>query len=224
MKRFVDYFNVNTRSISLLIHNRYKETNVLIGFIGACVFLAILYIVAEWIRDDIIGGHVEHYSSDFPFLTQPHIDNGDKIYIKTLDGKYLSSCVCKTNDANIKNACTRTLCIKDEPLLSSQFTFYKHSDGTFSIETYDGKYWKRCAECINSCPHTICADGINPNLQTHKFVLIKNGKTQTNDPTAVDNTISIKTDNGRLLEGHLRRRCTCTCCRLASRSPLTSTI
>ncbi len=41
---------------------------------------------------------------------------------------------------------------------------------------------------------------MNPNLQTHKFVLIKNGKTQSNDPDAVDNTISIKTDNGRLLE------------------------
>ena len=197
MKRFVDYFDVNTRAIHMMIRNRYKETHVITGFIAFAIVIVVIYVLGQWMMSSM---SIEHYSSDFPFLTQPHIDNNDKIYIRTADGKYLSSCVCSTIDDNLNNNCSRTLCLKDEPLLNSQFVFHKHSDGTFSLETYDGKYWKRCAECINGCPNVICADGINPNLQTHKFVLIKNGKTQTNDPTAIDNTISIKTDNGRLLE------------------------
>ena len=86
----------------------------------------------------------------------------------------------------------KTLCVRDAPYITSQFIYHTHRDGTFSLETSDGKYWKRCAQCIHNCPHVICADGINRNLQTHKFVLIKNR--DTND------SISIKTDNGRLLE------------------------
>ena len=129
----------------------------------------------------------------FSFISKPHIDDKDTVYVKTLDGKYITSCdSCFPIDANIDNRCSKTLCLKDEPYITSQFIYHTHRDGTFSLETADGKYWKRCAECISLCPHVICADGINPNLQTHKFVLIKNNDNQ--------NSISIKTDNGRLLE------------------------
>lgn len=147
--------------------------------------LFILFIV--W----LFKSPIENFS--FPFLAKPHLTDGDAVYIKSVDGKYLSSCKgCFPKDSNIDNRCTKTLCLKDVPYQSSQFIYHKHRDGTFSLETIDGKYWKRCAECIPLCPHTICCDGINPNLQTHKFVLIKNR--DKND------TISIKTDNGRLLE------------------------
>lgn len=132
---------------------------------------------------------IENFS--FPFLSQPHLTDGDKIYIKSQNNEYITSCPnCLPLDANISNRCTNTLCMKDVPYMSSQFTYRPHRDGTFSLETIDGKYLKRCAECVPMCPHTICSDGINPNLQTHKFVLIKN----------MDGTISIKTDNGRLFE------------------------
>lgn len=132
-----------------------------------------------------------HENFSFPFLTKPHLTDGDSIYVKTSDGKYITSCnACFPRDANIENRCTKTLCLRDEPYIGSQFIYHRHRDGTFSLETSEGFYWKRCAECIQNCPHTICADGINPNLQTHKFVLIKNR----------DETISIKTDNGRILE------------------------
>lgn len=129
----------------------------------------------------------------FSFLAKPHLVDGDAIYIKTSNGKYLTSCdACFPKDANIDNRCSSTVCLRDIPYQKSQFIYHKHNDGTFGLETVDGKYWKRCAKCIPLCPHTICSDGINPNLQTHKFVLIKN-----NDG---NETISIKTDNGRLLE------------------------
>lgn len=157
------------------IFRRYKELIVIIGGI---------YII--W---HILSKNVENFS--FPFLLKPHLSDGDDIYIKTFEGKYVTSCPnCLPLDANIINRCKKTLCIRDVPYLSSQFTYHKHRDGTFSLETADGEYWKRCARCIPLCPHTICSDGINSKLQTHKFILIKNR----------DGTVSFKTDNGRLLE------------------------
>jgi hypothetical protein len=58
------------------------------------------------------------------------------------------------------------------------------------VQTVEGKYWKRCDNCFERCPGIVCADGINPELQPAKFVLIKNG----------ESLVSIKTDTGRLLE------------------------
>ena len=155
-------------------------------------FKQILFIVfALFVLHLFSGGVVEYFS--FPFLKKPHLTDGDTIYVKTIDNKYITSCAaCFPIDANIDNRCKKTLCLKDSPYMTSQFIYHKHRDGTFSLETAHGKYWKRCAECIENCPHVICSDGINPNLQTHKFVLIKNR--DDND------TVSIKTDNGRLLE------------------------
>lgn len=125
----------------------------------------------------------------FSFLMKPYLVDGDKIYIKTIDGKYWTAQSCGSR-ANISNACDSLIAITEIPYLTSQFTFHKHIDGTFSLETYNSKYLKRCSKCVNDCDNVICGDGINPNLQTHKFVLIKN----------TDETISIKTDNGRFLD------------------------
>jgi hypothetical protein len=127
----------------------------------------------------------------FPFLTNPQLDDGDQFYIRTTNGEYVSVCYsCQPTGQNLYNKCSANLCIKDEPVKSSVYTYVKHRDGTFSVRTVNGKYWKRCSNCFESCPNIICGDGINPNLQPSKFELIKNG----------DGTVSIKTDTGRLLE------------------------
>jgi len=127
----------------------------------------------------------------FPFLTDPQFDDGDQFYFRTVNGDYVSVCYsCSPVGQNLTNKCAANLCLKTDPVRSSIFTYLKHRDGTFSVRTIEGKYWKRCANCFESCPNIICADGINPNLQPAKFVLIKNG----------DNTVSIKTDTDRLLE------------------------
>jgi hypothetical protein len=108
-----------------------------------------------------------------------------------VNGEYVSVCYsCNPTKQNLTNKCSANLCLKTDPTKSSLFTYVKHRDGTFSVKTGEGKYWKRCSNCFESCPNIICADGINPNLQPAKFVLIKNG----------DNTVSIKTDTDRLME------------------------
>lgn len=126
----------------------------------------------------------------FQFLSKPHIKDKDKIFIKTKDDKYVTSCAnCIPKDMNIQNRCKKILCLKNRPYRASQFVYHNNHDGTFSLETYDGMFLKRCTKCIEACPHAICADGVNSKLQTHKFVLIKNP----------DKTIAIKADNGRML-------------------------
>ena len=67
---------------------------------------------------------------------------------------------------------------------------HRHNDGFWSVETAMGKFWKRCQKCIFDCDSAICADGINSNLRTHKFQLIKNP----------NGTIKLKSDNGRFIE------------------------
>lgn len=160
----------------------YKNTIVVCAFVCAFVCAWGMYYCE-------IDRAIEHFS--FPFLMKPHLSNLDVIYLKTSNGKYITSCSgCQQIGGNISNNCKKMLCVKDIPYLSSQFTYHKHRDGTFSFETTDGRYWKRCARCVPGCPDSICSDGINSNLQTHKFVLIKNR----------NGTVSIKSDNGRLLE------------------------
>lgn len=133
----------------------------------------------------------EHLIDVGSVTQKPNLKDGDKFYLKTIDGKYVSVCHnCRPNDANINNLCSAVLCLKDEPFLSSIFTYRSHRDYRFSVQTMSGAYWKRCRQCLQFCPDTICADGLNKNLRTHKFILIKNR----------NKSISIKTDTGRLLE------------------------
>lgn len=157
------------------------------------LFAILIFVIIVYSRKEPL---IEKFDWDdvnfeFDFIKPPRISHKDKFYLKTLDGKYISSCGwCIPEDANITNRCSKVLCLTDVPYRSSQFQYYRHRDGTFSIETFDYKWLKRCASCINGCPHVICGDGLNPDLQTHKFVLIKND----------DGTVSIKTDNDRLME------------------------
>lgn len=128
---------------------------------------------------------------DFPFIKHPRVSHGDKLYLKTLDGKYITSCSwCIPVSANIENKCKRVLCVTDKPYRASQFMYYRHRDGRFSLETFDFRWLKRCSECMHGCKDAICADGLNNNLQTHRFELIKNR----------DGSVSIKTDSGKLME------------------------
>lgn len=128
------------------------------------------------------------------WLTNPQLIRGQRFLIKTLNGEYLTSCRdCKPNDQNLTNKCSSVLCLSKYPLNASVFIYEPYRDGTFAIrvEATD-KYWKRCTNCVDSCEHIICTDGINPTLQSAKFVLIKN------DDSA--GSVSIKCDNGGLIE------------------------
>ncbi len=164
---------------------------VLVLVVLVLVVLVILSSLSKSKTGLIEGFDWDDVSFEFDFIKEPRISHKDKVYIKTLDGKYVTSCSwCVPIDQNINNNCTRMLCLTDVPYKSSQFQYYRHRDGTFSLETFDFKWLKRCGQCLHGCENIICADGLNPNLQTHKFILIKND----------DGTISIKTDNDRLME------------------------
>lgn len=168
--------------------------NIKICTLTQIFFVTIVCIIVYTLfkRKQVVEGFDwDNTNFEFDFIRPPRISHLDKFYLKTMDGKYITSCGwCIPQDANIKNKCARVLCLTDVPYRSSQFQYYRHRDGTFSIETFDFKWLKRCAECINGCSHVICGDGLNPTLQTHKFELIKNR----------DGTVSIKTDNDRLME------------------------
>lgn len=127
----------------------------------------------------------------FTFLTDPQLQPNDEFFLKTLNGNYVSVCgSCDPVDQNLDNKCSANLCLKTQPVRSSIFKYKHHRDGTFSVQTVNGKYWKRCANCFERCPGIICADGLNARLQPAKFVLLKQG----------NGIVSIKTDTGRLLE------------------------
>ena len=152
-----------------------------------CLFLIVAVAIAIFVSI-MTAPEVEHY---FPFLTDPQMDPNDQFYLKTVNGEYVSVChACAPVDQNLTNRCSANLCIKNDPVRSSIFTYIQHPDGTFSVKTIEGKYWKRCENCFERCPNIMCADGINEKLQPAKFVLIKNG----------DGTVSIETDTGRLFE------------------------
>lgn len=151
-------------------------------------------IILKLLRPAIVEGFdwLTGPEVEMPFLTDPQMHHGDLFYLKTVNDEYISVCFsCSPEDQNLNNKCKANLCVKDDPVRTSIFEFLKHRDGTFSVRSAaTGKYWKRCNNCFNLCPDIICADGVNPDIQPAKFVLIKNG----------DGTVSIKSDMGRLLE------------------------
>jgi hypothetical protein len=156
-------------------------------FIGILIFL----IIATTILKTSIREGFPH-----SFLSNPQLQRGDEFYLRTVDGDYVSVCQsCEPTDQNLTNRCKASLCLKANPVRSSVFTYLPHRDGTFSVQTTSGKYWKRCENCFERCPGIICADGVNVNLQPAKFVLIK--RSDVSGPL-----ISIKTDTGRMLEMH----------------------
>lgn len=130
----------------------------------------------------------------FKFYRDPVMSDGDKFMLRTLDGQYVSVCKCKPMFANIDNKCSSMLCLTRVPLQSSVFTYHWWRDGRFSVETNEFKYWKHCDDCVHECRGTVCSDGINDKLRTHKFHLIKHQ----------DGTISIRTNSGRIIQ-----RCDC---------------
>lgn len=168
--------------------NSFERTKLF--FIAAIIAFIVIIVIITNIK------YKQTYES-FDFIMNPQLSDKDKIYIKTIDGKYWTILKCGTKGANLYNLCDTLIGLTDIPYINSQFTFHKHIDGTFSLETYDNKYLKRCARCVNVCDNVMCGDGINPNLQTHRFVLVKNPSTNI---TTNITTISIKTDNGRFLD------------------------
>lgn len=142
---------------------------------------------------------IQHYKlENFSFITPPNLKDGDKFMLKTLDGQYVSICNnCSPYDANINNLCSSLVCLTRYPLKSGIFTFHKFRDGRFGIETYEFKFWKHCDTCVHDCRGSVCADGINKNLKTHKWILIKNADQY--------DSISIKSSNGRMIQ-----RCDCS--------------
>lgn len=143
----------------------------------------------------------------FEFLIQPYLKTGDQVMFKTISGMYVTACNNCEPYGDIDNKCSYVLCLRDQPYNTSIFTLHKHEDGRWSIETAYGKFFKRCQKCIPTCDGAICADGINSNLRTHKFHLIKSG----------NGTIRWKSDNGRFIES-----CPCdqTCGKLMCASGL----
>ena len=135
---------------------------------------------------------------NFPFIPQPILKDGDQFMLKTLDGQYVSVCdKCAPYDANIENLCSSLLCLTKYPLKSGVFTYHQFRDGRFAIETYNFTFWKHCDKCILDCKGSVCGDGINKKLKTHKWILIKNADEH--------NSISIKSNTGRMIQ-----RCDCS--------------
>ena len=134
----------------------------------------------------------------FQFVESPEINDGDQFMLMTIDGQYLSVCKgCKPYNANIKNMCESLLCLTRYPLQSSVFKYHSFLDGRFALETNEFKFWKHCDECVHECKGSICADGINKNLKTHKWILVKNADS--------DHSVSIKSNSGRMVQ-----RCDCS--------------
>lgn len=126
----------------------------------------------------------------YPFLMDPQMEEGDEFFVKTPDGRYITACGDCLPKVTLDNRCSHYLCAKRYPYQTSVFTYRKHDDRRFSIETAFGKYWKRCSGCVEFCHDVICADGENKKLRTSKFELIKNR----------NGTVSFRNDMGRMLE------------------------
>lgn len=130
---------------------------------------------------------------DLPFLRQPQMRDGMEFYLRTVNGEYVSVCrSCQPADQNLYNRCSAVLCLKRYPTAGSVFRYGQWRDGTFTVRTRSGEYWKRCANCVERCPGVICADGRNPWLAPARFRLVKND----------DGSVSLMTDTGRMIEAH----------------------
>lgn len=151
------------------------------------VYLFVILLVLFILKN--LTSTVEHLGPR-DFLSPPTLMDGDKFMLRVRDGRYVTSCSNCKEDANMFNKCSYLLCLKKYPLNSSVFTLHQHRDGRVSIETATFHFWKNCEKCILNCQGAICADGINRNLRTNKFHIIKNR----------NGTISIKADNGRLIQ------------------------
>lgn len=146
----------------------------------------------------IVLGVYNRYSIeklDYPFLTDPQIKDGEEFLLSTPDGRYITSCGDCLPNVNLKERCTYHLCTKKYPYQSSVWKYHKNRDGTFNVESFNGKFWKRCDRCEEMCHDVICCDGVNKRLRNCKFYLLKNR----------DGTVSFKSDTGRILE-----LCNCT--------------
>jgi hypothetical protein len=144
-----------------------------------------------------LAWYISRQKEHFKFLMPPRIKSGDRVMLTTFSGMYVIACNNCEPYSNINNKCSQVLCLRDEPYNTGIFTLHKHRDGRWSFETEYGKYWKRCEKCIFECDSAICADGINNNLRTHKFWIIKSPDR--------NGSIRIKSDNGRFLQ-----TCPCT--------------
>lgn len=153
--------------------------------------MIVLFMVVIMAIGLMMWGNVtpEAYTS-FGFLTKPLLNDKDQVMFKTQNGLYLTVCKECENMGNVENRCKYTICLREEPYNSSVFTLHRHRDNYWSIESINEKFWKRCTKCMPGCDDVICADGVNKNLRTHKFHLIKNG----------DGTIKWRTDLGRFIE------------------------
>lgn len=138
--------------------------------------------------------NVETYLPNITFITDPILNQNDKFMLKTLDGQYVSVCKGCKPDANIKNLCSSLVCLNRYPTKNSVFIYHTFEDGRFAIETNEFKFLKHCDNCVHECRGAICGDGVNKNLTTHKWHLIKWG----------DGTVSIKSNTERMVQ-----RCNC---------------
>ena len=131
--------------------NMFKRINQLDPIIDQLDFkiISVVLIIIAFIAFLAFKKKQKNKMESFSFLMKPYLADGDKIYIKTLDNKYWSALACGSR-ANINNACDSLIAITDIPYLTSQFTFHKHIDGTFSLETYNSKYLKRCSKCFTN--------------------------------------------------------------------------
>lgn len=160
-----------------MIFNKNKLLTIVV-IASIVIFISVLY--NNYFKEGL----------DYPFLKNPQMHQGDKFLLKTPQGRYITSCGDCLPKANLNKRCSFHLCVRKYPYQSSVWTYHKHRDGTFSVEAFNGKYWKRCDRCEEYCHDVICADGVNKKLRNCKFYLLKNQ----------DETISIKTDTGRILE------------------------
>lgn len=166
---------------------QFENKNLFCVTIAIFVFVGVLLVVSK-----------RRVREHFSFLTQPVLKDGDQFMLKTLDGQYVSVCNrCRPHDANIDNLCGSLLCLTKYPYRSSVFTYHHFRDGRFAIETHEFNFWKHCDTCVHDCRGSVCGDGINKNLKTHKWILIKNGDD--------NNSVSIKSNTGRMIQ-----RCDCS--------------